>query len=307
MTLSVLWRSDGRLHMASDSRMSFGDQGHADVGVKVMRLPIRILGTDVDDHGRMNVLFERTFGFSYAGSLANAATFKLFIEDLLLDVQYVSQDRPLSFDEICRFLCHFCARVSTEVVASLTENGRYAFCLVGLCPQANRLRGARFHLMQADGKSHATFQEVVAGDDEYVAVGTGAAQFDDALAGQALTMRNVLLAMNRVIDGGVVPTVGGDIQYGSFGRDGNFTVSGLARISVEEADVDGQHCGPSVQRALRYRGFDLYEGWGAPDEPFWPSPGFIELEVPSNEESSGRFVEWYRRRNERQQQRSALL
>lgn len=295
MTLSVLWRSDGRLHMASDSRMSFGERGHADVGVKVMRLPIRIVGTELDARDRLVVLFERTYGFCYAGSLANAVTFKQFMEDLLVDVQYVSPHVPLSFDELCRFLCHFCAKVSSEVVASLTEAGRYTFFVAGLCPQVNRLRGARFHLTQAGGRSEAIFEEIVTGDGEVVAVGTGAAQFDAAIAGQAVTMRNVLLAVNRVIDEGAVQTVGGDIQYGSFHPDGNFTVSGFTRISLEEADDEGRHFGPSQQRVFRYRGFDLYAGWEPVSDRFWPSPGFIELEVPSNEESKRRFVELCRR------------
>ncbi len=295
MTLCVLWRSDGRLHMASDSRMSFGAHGHADVGVKVMRLPVRVLGTEPDDTGHPTVLFERTYGFCYAGSLANAATFKQFVEDLLLDVQYLPEEVPLSFDELCRFLCHFCAKVSTEVVARLTENGRYTFCLAGLCPLNGWLLGARFHLTQTNGQTHATFEEVARDDGQYVAIGTGSAEFGAALDGQPATMRGVLLALNRVIDEGRVPTVGGDIQYGSFNPDANFTVSGITRISTEEADDRGRHYGPSEQRTFRYRGFELYDGWRAMDDRFWPSPGFIELSVPSNEDSKTRFVEHCRR------------
>jgi hypothetical protein len=280
--------------MASDSRISFGPRGHADVGVKVMRLPIRILGTELDDSGLLKVSFERTYGFCYAGSLANAATFKQLVEDLLLDVQYVSEDKPLSFDELCAFLCHFCSKVSTEVVARMSEHGRYTFFIAGICPHSDQLRGARFHLSQADGRSHAAFEEVAIHDGETVAVGTGSAPFEATIAGQTVTMENVLLAVNHVIDQGAVESVGGDIQYGSFGSDGNFTVSGLARTSIEEAEDGGVHYGPSQQRAFRYRGFELYGGWQA-DDPFWPSPGFIELNVPSNNESNRQFVEACRR------------
>lgn len=296
MTLSVLWRSDGRLHMASDSRMSFGAVGHADVGVKVMRLPVRVLGTDIgDDAGNLQVLFERTYGFCYAGSLANAATFKQLVEDLLLDVQYVSPDIPLSFDELCRFLCHFSAKVSTEVVARLMENGQYTFCLAGLCPQTKVLRGARFHLRNVNGRTEAEFEEVVQADGEFVAVGSGAPEFEEVLAGRPAETRVVLLAINQVIDEGKVPTVGGDIQYGSFNNHAHFTVSGITRISTEEADDNGQHYGPSEQRAFRFRGFDLYAGWRAMNDRFWPSPGFIELRVPSNTDSQQRFVEYCRK------------
>lgn len=37
-------------------------------------------------------------------------------------------------------------------------------------------------------------------------------------------------------------------------------------------------------------GFEIYAGWTVPDDKFWPSPGFIELEVPSNNESEQRFI-----------------
>lgn len=290
MTVSILWRSDGRLHLASDSRMSFGTAGATDIGVKVMRLPIRVRGCDLDDKGALTVLFAQTYGFAYAGSLSNAATFKQFIEDLLLDVQYVDRDTPLSFDVICDFLCHFSERISTEVVSCLAKNGQYTFLLAGYCPSAKRLRGAVFSLAQDAGRSVASYQEVAQEEGQVVAVGTGATEFQKHIAGQEVSCRSVLLALNKVIDEGLVDSVGGDIQYGSFGKNRDFSVSGITRISTEEA-VDGERqYGPSEQRVFKYRGFEIYAGWTVPDDKFWPSPGFIELEVPSNEESEQRFI-----------------
>lgn len=291
MTVSILWRSEGRLHLASDSRMSFGTAGSTDVGVKVMRLPIRILGCDTDEAGELNILFARTYGFAFAGSLSNAATFKQFIEDLLLDVQYVDTGTPLSFERICDFLCHFSERISTEVVSRLAEQGQYTFLLAGYCPLAQRLRGARFTLAQDAGRSVASFEEVAQEDGQYVAVGSGKTEFEKHIAGQAVTWRSVLLALNKVIDEGLVDSVGGDLQYGSFRKDGNFSVSGIMRISVEEADDGDRHYGPSEERVFKYRGFELYAGWNMPEDKFWPSPGVFELEVPSNEESKQRFID----------------
>lgn len=290
MTLSILWRSEGRLHLASDSRMSFGQNGSVDVGVKVMRLPIRVVGTDLDQAGNINILFERTYGFCYAGSIVNAATFKHLIEDLLVDVQYVRTDVPLSFGELCRYLCQYSEMVSTEIVSRLVEMGGYTFFVAGLCPSTNRLRGARFKLSQVDGHTVAVFEEVAQDEGEYVAVGKGAPEFDRLSAGQPANLRSVLLALNRVIDERTIDSVGGDIQYGTFKKDGNFAVSGINRISTEETDDSGIHFGPCVQRVLRYRGFELYADWQISDGRFWPSPGFIELDVPSNDESNWRFV-----------------
>ncbi|WP_175918079.1 hypothetical protein [Burkholderia pyrrocinia] len=295
MTLSILWRSEGRLHLASDSRISFRGAGSADVGVKVMRLPIRVLGTDIDDGGGPRVLFEQTYGFCYAGSLANAATFKEFIGDLLIGVQYLPADEPLSFEKLCNFLCRFCGRISTEIVSRLAENGQYTFFIAGLCPQTTRLRGARFHLEQNAGETLVTFEEVARDEGEYVAVGSGEREFEALFAGQFATMCKVLLTLNQVIDEGKVDSVGGDIQYGSFGKDGNFSVSGLVRISVEDVIDEDKLYGPSEQRVWKYRGFDLYADWENLDEKFWPSPMFIKLEVPSNKESEQRFIDQCRK------------
>lgn len=296
MTLSLLWRSEGRLHLASDSRMSFGAAGSTDIGVKVMRLPVRILGCDPDDKGALNILFAQTYGFAYAGSLSNAATFKQFIEDILLDVQYVDMGTPLSFELICDFLCHFSERISTEVVSRLAEHGQYTFLIAGYCPLAQRLRGARFTLAQDAGRSVASFEEVAQEDGQYVAVGNGATEFKKHIAGQEVSWRSVLLTLNKVIDEGVVDSVGGDLQYGSFGKNRNFTVSGITRISQEEADDGDLHYGPAEERVFKYRGFEIYAGWSMPGDKFWPSPGFIELEVPSNNDSKQRFIDTCRAR-----------
>ena len=102
MTLSLIWRSEGRLHMASDSRIKF-----ADVGVKVMRLPIHAYGTG-GGGVTLNTLLRKHYGFCYSGSLANAATFKALIEDLLDGVQFVGDEHELSFDNICEFVRHYC-------------------------------------------------------------------------------------------------------------------------------------------------------------------------------------------------------
>lgn len=223
MTVSILWRSEGRLHLASDSRMSFGTAGSTNIGVKVMRLPIRIRGCDLDENGNLNTLFVQTYGFAYAGSLSNAATFKQFIEDILFDVQYVDAETPLlSFEIICGFLCHFSERISTEVVSHLAEHGQYTFLLAGYCPLAQCLRGARFTLTQNAGRSIASFEQVAQDSGQYVAVGSGKAEFEKHIAGQNVTQQSVLLALNKVIDEGVVDSVGGDIQYGSFEKNCDF-------------------------------------------------------------------------------------
>jgi hypothetical protein len=293
MTLNILWRSEGRLHMASDSRMSFPGNGDADVGVKVMRLPIRILGANDDPEGKAD--FEALLDASYAGSLANAATFGSLVEDIMLDGQYICQDVPLSFDVVCQVLCRFSEKISTKVVAALAEKGRFTFLLAGWCPLTNSLRGAEFTLAQDAGQSKSTYEEVAINEGDYVAVGTGTDAFKATLGDTPVSQRSVLLALNTVIDSKAVDTVGGDLQYGSFDSCGNFKVACINRVSMEKLDdVDGKQYEPTQWRAFKFRGFDLYAGW-KPEDGFFPSPLVIELEVPSNDESQAAFAEHCRK------------
>lgn len=291
MTLSIMWRSEGRIHLASDSRISFGMAGQVDVGVKVMRLPIRVFGTDLDDNGYHNVIFNGEYGFCFAGSLANAATFKDLIEDLLLNVQYVSHENSFSFGDICEFLCRFSGKVSTEIVSRMAQGGIYTFFITGLCPRTQRMLGAKFCLTQNAGIATASYEECIHSDGEYIAIGSGGERFDVLMKGCPVNMHSVLLTLNEIIDEESIESVGGDIQYGSFVKDMSFSVSGVTRISQEHVTIDGVEFGPTEMRIMKYRGFELYAGWGVAGDKFWPSPNFIELNVPSNRTSNQRFID----------------
>lgn len=291
MTLSILWRSEGVLHLASDSRISFRGAGDADIGIKVMQLPIRVRGTDLDEHGNHDILLNTIYGFCYAGSLVNATTFKSLIEDLLIDVQYVPPDAPLSFSEICGFLCRYSEMVSTEIVSRLAENGGYTFFIAGWCPLLKLFRGAKFHLEHNAGKTVGTFEEVTQNEGEYIALGAGANEFNTLMAELQVNRNSVLQTLNYIIDEGIIPSVGGDIQYGSFNKSRNFTTYGIMRISEESIEINGEVTGLSEQRIMKYRGFELYADWTLEGSRFWVSPGLIELRVPSNQSSKERFAE----------------
>lgn len=273
--------------MASDSRIKFANS-FADVGVKVMRLPIHAYGTG-GGGVTLNTLLRKHYGFCYSGSLANAATFKALIEDLLDGVQFVGDEHELSFDNICEFVRHYCNRISTEMCACMFENGQYGFFLAGYCPLQSRLRAAVFTFQQDNGESVAQYTEVVKDEGSYEAIGTGADEARRLVT--CISFKEMLLLLNRVIDEGHVPSVGGDIQYGSFGETGDFSVYGVIRISQEHVDDGERKYGPSELRMFKYRGFQLYEDWKFQIDKFWPSPGFIELKVPSNEGSQAYFIQ----------------
>ncbi|MES2686246.1 MAG: hypothetical protein V4706_05445 [Pseudomonadota bacterium] len=287
MTLAIAWRSEGRIHLASDTRITLGDNQYSDVGIKVIAVPVIVTDTGGLGPG-ISEIFRQSYGFAYAGSFVNAGTFCEVIGELLQHVQYVQEKGTLSFLTICDFLVEYSSYISTEICAYLTRHGRYEFFFTGFCPKEQRLRAARFRFEHADGHAQATYDEIIRSEGEYVAIGSGASNAEARIK-EDRDYRSMLLVLNEVIDSKEVPSVGGDLQYGSFGKDRNFGISGISRITLETVIHNGQTYGPQEQRIFRYRGFGLYENWDPAEKPLWVTPSIVELHVPSNELSVAHF------------------
>lgn len=288
MTLGLAWRSEGRIHLASDSRISFSENQYSDIGIKVFSLPILVVGTELDEDDNLRQLFQSRYGFCYAGSLVNASTLKELLEELLQGVQFVGAPEKLSFEVICNTVAGYCSHISTELCRYLFEKGGYEFFFAGFCPQKNRLQAAQFSLMHQNGQATAKYNLILETDNRYIAIGSGAAAANEAI--HKVNMRDMLLTLNEIIDNQQVKSVGGDIQYGTFDKNGHFSVSGIVRISIESALINGMQYGPATLRRHKYRGFQLYVDLNLEKNPLWFSPGFFELEVPSNEESHDAFM-----------------
>lgn len=288
MTLALAWRSEGSIHLASDSRIKLGENLYSDIGIKVLSLPIMVVGTELDGDNNLRCLFQSRYGFCYAGSLVNASTLKELLEELLQGVQFVGTPESLSFDVICSTVAAYCSKISTELCSYLAEKGKYEFVLAGLCPQKEHLKAAQFSLMHQDGQASAKFNLILEEDGSFIAIGSGATSANKAL--KTVNVKAVLLTLNEIIDSQQVVSVGGDIQYGSFTKDGRFSVNGITRISMESALINGVQYGPAILRRHKYRGFPLYVDFNLENNPLWVSPGLIELEVPSNSESQDAFL-----------------
>lgn len=289
MTLAIAWRSNGRIHLASDSRISLGNNQSVDIGIKVMAIPIRVIG-EVEDPGNPDpVIFSQRYGFCFAGSLVSAYTLKELLEELLQSMQYLGEPKTLSFDAICKSLVGYSSRISSEVCQYMFENGRYEFFLTGYCPRENSLRAAKFSFTHEDGMAKGSFSEILRNEQSYEAMGSGTLEFKQRVG--AVTFRDILLTLNSIIDDKRVNSVGGDIQYGSFDEDKNFSISGLIRQSDESATLNGVQYGPQVIIRHRYRGFQFFDkNWRYESEQFLISPSFFELKVPSNDQSNEQFL-----------------
>ncbi|MDP1679501.1 MAG: hypothetical protein Q8L02_05195 [Candidatus Nitrotoga sp.] len=288
MTLALAWRSDGRIHLASDSRIKLGENQYADTGIKVLSIPVVISGTELDQDGNLLLLFQNRYGFCYAGSLVNASTLKELLEEVLQSVQFVGNIDDLSFEIICNSVSKYCGKISTELCNYLFEKGRYEFFFTGFCPKEKCLKAAYFALHYQDGQAIATYNRILLDDGSFEAIGSGATEAKQALLN--VCMKEVLLTLNRIIDNQKVESVGGDIQYGTFSRGGNFKIYGLRRISTETALINGMQHGPDIFNRYKYRGFQIFDELNLDENPLWLSPNVFELEVPSNNESNDAYV-----------------
>ncbi len=291
MTLAIAWRSEGRIHLASDSRIKLGQGQFADIGIKVLGLPIIVSDTRGTAPG-ISIIFQSTYGFGYAGSLVNAGTFAELMGELLQHVQFLQETQKFSFVAVCDFVVEYCSQITTAVCSFMLQHGSYEFFLTGLCPQTQSIRAAHFQFEHSPltAQAQAKYQEILKADGEFVAIGTGAAAAEKRI--KEVGLKPILLAINEVIDSKEVDSVGGDLQYGSFDKSARFVVSGFIRRSFEKLEHEGTPYGPQEQRIFRYRGFQMYDGWDPLAKALWATPSFIEIDVPSNEDS----VKHFRRR-----------
>jgi hypothetical protein len=288
MTLSIAWRSEGRIHLASDSRISFGKNQYADVGIKVLAIPVQVSGTELGDDSKLIILHKSRCGFCYAGSLANAATLKELLEEVLRLLQFVEQPESLSFEHICNAVKLYCGHLTTEVCRYLAEKGRYEFFLAGYCPLKKMLQAAHFTFDHRAGNATASFKIILDDDNSYVAIGSCAVSADKLI--KSVNNESILLALNTIIDRTEDESVGGDIQYGTFDKDANFLVHAIARISEESVPTHIAQDGTVIFRQYSYRGLQLNQEWFNRNTQFWLSPPIIELKVPSNTKSRDAFL-----------------
>jgi hypothetical protein len=66
MTLCIVWREAGNIKFASDSRLTFGQIGACDCGIKVVRIPFNIYGPD--EAGVAPLILSGDIGMAFAGN-----------------------------------------------------------------------------------------------------------------------------------------------------------------------------------------------------------------------------------------------
>lgn len=213
MTLCISWKSaDGRIHLAADSRVSFGSGQPADVAVKVAKLPYHITEvTHANDPRQVELLGE--IGITFCGSTVSMFAIKESIAEVLLHMQAM-EIRSVSLHGICEIIFATYQRILPQVVTAMLSNQAVANLIVtGFCP-ANQAEEA--YLIETNASNISNLRRILdRADQQHEVLGSGAKAAIALLESMpSPKTEDFLSILQSVIDDPNVPSVGGKLVYG---------------------------------------------------------------------------------------------
>lgn len=232
MTLCVVWRKNNNVCFASDSRITFGINSYADVGIKVMAVPYRVY-SPCDENNNKHLSFSGELGMCFSGSVSNSMFIKETVIEVLKNLQYVPNYTNVSIDNIASFIFKVYKNISKEVCSTLLhKNGIADIIIAGHCPTANKIKVFKF---ATDSKNVHSCSEILKNEGDYEFSGSGAKNAIGIVSGKKPSPLDLINALKKTIDDEITaPDVGGNIQYGTFLGD-SFVIYGI----VEYIEDDG--------------------------------------------------------------------
>lgn len=239
--------------MASDTCITLGGNVEPYGGIKILAVPVRILGPTDANTGNAVKLYEHVAGLAFAGSVTTAFHVKEVICEVLSHLQSLLPPERQSFEQIASLAFRFYKHLFSRFQASLQWDMEADFILAGYCPTARTIRAFRFW---SDDQGAPYFTEVLQQHRfSYDAIGSGSNRFrqffeQDLQQGNVRVHFQIPSRIRDVINDQDVPSVGGTIQLGEFNMEtGDFELFG-----VVETDANAQ-----TGRRVFIRGTDLDE------------------------------------------------
>jgi hypothetical protein len=236
MTLCIVWRDGSNIKFVSDSRLSFGSAGTSDFGIKVVRIPFNIYGPDEPGSDRPLIL-SGDLGMAFAGSAIGALMVKEALAEVLFSMQVVPifrDSHDYGMDCVANFVFRVYEVISRDLCATIDKHGCTCIVFAGHCAKQNKLRAFR---IETDAQSQRHKSEVLTGNTDMEIFGSPAGETAArSLMPKGARERDIIEVLQRVIDDSSVPSVGGNIQYGSFAGS-KFQPAGIAKLG--DADEFG--------------------------------------------------------------------
>lgn len=224
MTLSVVWREQDNIHLASDSRLSFGPLGMVDCGIKVSRFPVTV--RDADEAGvQGNVVWSGELGVTFAGLATDALMLRDAVAEAVYALQVAEPSNFQGMETLSIFLRDAFILITAEQWPVTGPRSPTAIIFSGWCVSKDRYHAFYF---KRTGLTSYDFREVAMNDGEFMAIGSGSTAFNKIVIAPA-RQRAVIEALELVINDPAETAVGGNVQYGRF-KGEQFQPHGVARV-----------------------------------------------------------------------------
>lgn len=248
MTLVVVNRIGHEVSFSSDSRISFGNNGYIDHGIKVFSVPVTISTASDADTGYFTVPYRHKLGLAVVGSAINAYTVKDSVYEMVQNLQYAPDYVSLSLDLIADIVFKVYKKTTLDLGNIIQMNGLAILILGGYCPKQKRIRVFKFDCNTSSHPIVPNYGEILAADG-IETFGSGKVQADLIIKSGE---KRPLHIIREVIRGGQAVGVGGGLQYGNF-IEGQFKIYGVVENVID-------HNGDFDRYTYSLRGINMYEG-----------------------------------------------
>jgi hypothetical protein len=248
MTLVIAQRIGNNISFSSDYRISFGNQGRIDFGIKIFSVPVKIYSPTSVETNVSTLDYNYKLGLAVIGSAINAYTVKESVFEILQHLQYLPGYTDLSMDGISRLVFKVFNKTTQDLGPILRYNGLCELVLGGYCPLENRVRVYKFSVRLHPDRIEPYFEEILQGDSIQF---FGSGKDEAELIHNANNRLSPLFILREIIRSGAVDTVGGGLQYGEFVIN-NFKIFGVV-------DYELHPDGSFKEYLYTLRGINLYK------------------------------------------------
>ncbi len=250
MTLCMAWKTVNNIHFASDSRITLRKtnlDNYVDVGIKVFSIPVKIYSPINFDTGEQTLDYNHFIGLCFSGYATNGYVAKETIYEVLQRLQY-TKDTEFSMDGIAKIIAKFYQHISVKLCEELYEDGKADFFITGFCPKDKFIKTYKFELITEKYPPKAIYNKILI-DNGIEFLGSGKKAAEKLLLNHAnIEPLKLLRIVNQDEE---VPSVGGNIQYGDFDENNDFTIKGVDDFEIIDEEI--------LNRKLLLRGTQLYE------------------------------------------------
>lgn len=211
-------------------------------GVKLLELPVRIVGPTEASTQHREVLFEGVYGIAFVDSFFIAFLLKEMLAGVLADIQFLGAQTDLGIEKVCEVVRQYHEHFSREADRHHGQDSDLEFFLGGLCPANNRIRVFKFFLAGDPASRISRFEEILDGGGfsvESIGLPNATARFHQLMdlnlsAPPCRCHSTVLRRLRDVIADPTIRFVAGAIQYGEFNERRDFRVIGSTALEIDD-------------------------------------------------------------------------